>query len=392
MGCSVTAELYILSALRHKQLWDKYAHWLPASVFVEKEHRQLYLKIAILHKKHPELDEISKDQFESDLPAINLLEAQDVVEDFAVRHEICNINIKLLNISNSTSSNSSTKGKAQSALLTKSTIGTIVQELQKGLDKLGQTQDRTITLAHAAQVKRWPTGIDLFDRPLEGGLTPGEMFLLGAAPKAGKTHWLTTLATAYERQGHDVIDFKFEDIPSDVLKYYTAAMGREKLEASLGNTLLLLDCSKEPTNLSTVYGEVEKAIGMESHGKPPVVVIDYADLLSGSGDAEAKRFMLTDIFIGLRRLANYYQAILLTATQGTAKMWNIKYPTLEDGLSEAKIGKAGTADVICLWSQLLEERDRGDGRLIFAGTRGRTCRQTVFPVNVDWSNFTIKER
>lgn len=381
----MTSELYILSALRHKVLWLKFSAWITASVFGEKEHRDIYHTLATIHKLHPELEIISADHFASSLPEINLVEANDVVEDYAVRHKICNMNIDLLNMQN----NVSTAKRNNTALLTTGVLHTLVDKLQKELVVSSiEEQNLYITLDHLQESKRWPTGSPLFDEPLEGGLAAGELFLLAAAPKAGKTHWLTYLASHYHQMGHDVMDFKLEDIPTDVVKYYISAMGREKLEVSLGKTLLLLNCSKENTYLSTVYREVEKAI-IEKSTKPPVIIVDYADLLATGEEAEQRRFQLTDLFVGLRRLANHFGAILLTATQGTAEMWKIKYPDLSN-LTEAKIGKAGSSDVIVMWSQLQEERERGDGRLIFAGTRGRSSRQTVFPVKVRWDTFEVK--
>jgi hypothetical protein len=153
-------------------------------------------------------------------------------------------------------------------------------------------------------------------------------------------------------------------------------------------SLCLLDYSGSPTFVSTI-GRSVKALDHErdKSGPPLVLVVDYADLLQ-SWDAEGERFRVTDIFKALRRLANKHQAILLTATQGDADTWERKYPTLHN-LSEAKIGKAGTADLVVFWSQLPEEKLSGSGRLVVAKARGRKLSEPIIKCRVNWDNFTI---
>ncbi len=370
-------ERYIISGLLNKRRWEAYGREIQPKNFSSKESRELFIRLDSVHKNVPEAQDLNKESFDVDLPEVNEEEIGATIEDFIIRHKLNELSMQCLLYNNN------------NILLTKDLVYNNIVKLLDNIDNSNKELfSRIILLDNNNKVTRYPTGIDCLDTNLLGGISPGELFLLASPPHGGKTHWLISMSSGYLLNSHDVIHFILEDTPSAVLGDYSKALGGDE---ELGKRME----SKQLTLLDYADGKLYTS-GMDralkelgrSRERPLVVVVDYLDIMGGQ-NSEAERFRQKGICEALRNMANKHNLIMLTATQGDADAWSKKIPTMEN-LSESKVGKSSTADIIIFWSQAPEERMRGDGRLVTVKARARGITEPVVRVNADWDNFEIQ--
>jgi replicative DNA helicase len=211
--------------------------------------------------------------------------------------------------------------------------------LQSLTGVLAQADDRLSAGAHAAP-RVWPTGFDLLDKCLSGGLRGGELVLLGGPQGLGKTTWALQVARNAARYGRSVLFFSFEHDPQTLLIRLVAleaaeiagaeAPGvdrvRRSFEATDGRTGTLVDRLADTTGGaqalrvvgryadrlvlhrsaggSTTLDVVTRSVDQvrEATGQVPMVVLDYLQKLKvpQAPDDEAR---VTHAVEGLKDLA-----------------------------------------------------------------------------------------
>jgi replicative DNA helicase len=88
--------------------------------------------------------------------------------------------------------------------------------LQSLNDVLDEANSRLQGGAHAA-ARVWPTGFEVLDRHLGGGLRSGELILLAGPQGLGKTTWALQAARNIALSGRSVLFFSFEHDPHALL-------------------------------------------------------------------------------------------------------------------------------------------------------------------------------
>lgn len=371
-------ELYVISGLLNKKRWETFGKSIKPSDFSSKESRELFIRLTSLHESNLDNQQISRESFTTELPEANEEDIDSILEDFTVRLKLSDLSMEFVLMTNT------------AKLLTRDNF---VDKVQKHIDNVESTREKLsdrMIVEVGKEVLRYNSGISPIDRNLAGGLSPGELFILASPPHGGKTHWLISLSTGYLLAGHDIIHFILEDKPHDILKYYSIALGGDEPVTELikNKSLTLLDYNDTSLYTSVMSRNLEELD--RERELPLVVVIDYADIMQVHNSPEANRHRLQAILESLRKTANKYDAIMLTATQGDADAWTRHIPTMAN-LSESKIGKSQTGDIIVFWSQTPEERFRGDGRLVTVKARARGIAEPVIRVNADWDKFDILE-
>lgn len=212
--------------------------------------------------------------------------------------------------------------------------------LQSLADVLDQADHRLQAGSHAA-ASIWPTGFELLDRNLGGGLRSGELILLSGPQGLGKTTWALQTARNVARSGRSVLFFSFEHDQQTVLirllaleagliagveapnlarirAAFEASDGQrgtvtERLAGTVGGVeavkavqgyadrLVVHRSTGSSTSLDVVREAVEEA--RHQTGQLPVVVVDYLQKVRVLGQQFAEDERVTTVVEGLKDLA-----------------------------------------------------------------------------------------
>ena len=189
------------------------------------------------------------------------------------------------------------------------------------------------------------TGIWQIDQALQGGIRRKELGTILAQWQHGKSTILTIIGANCYIKGYKVLHLILEDFWLDIQQSYRNILkdNIEELVKGEFRYLRLVDCVSKTPKL----WELEDLI---NEYKPDVVIIDYAELLQGSykiGDT-AKRHILRENFIELRRLAGKTNTAIWTAHQASVVSGNSEQSTLRltpDRISECRAIGA-TTDIL----------------------------------------------
>jgi replicative DNA helicase len=229
------------------------------------------------------------------------------------------------------------------------------------------------------KVKRIPTGISPLDEVLRGGLEKGELGILLAEPKKGKSIGLLHMGVAaiqmrFGRTAHFVLEGTTEQT---VIRYLSRLSNipyyrLEKDEISTEEAKYIDRLMKRyisrldliPFNQRWNYTVVDiesKLKELEHAGrKPDLVVIDYADLLKSATQQKEIRHEQTAVYRDLKTLAVMKQYAIWTASQAQrpSKDADETYLLRAKDISES-YEKVRIADLVATLNQTPEERKNG---------------------------------
>ncbi len=215
------------------------------------------------------------------------------------------------------------------------------------------------------------TGWEVIDDLADGGLGSGELGVMVApagigkswalanvganAVKAGKTvlHYTLELNQAYVGLRYDSI---FTGIAAQDLKYNLPDV-KKRLKSITGELVIKYYPTKA-AGVMSLASHIEKC--RLQGKKPDLVIVDYADLLRGSGKGREVRHELGNIYEDLRGLAGEYEIPIWTASQANRSALQ------EDVIQADKIAesysKIMTADFVVSLSRKIEDKAAGTGR------------------------------
>ena len=185
----------------------------------------------------------------------------------------------------------------------------------------------------------WPTGFDVLDQTLAGGLRSGELVLLAGPQGLGKTTWVMQVARNTARSGRPVVVFSFEhDLQTLLIRLVALEAGqlggiaapnvariRQSFEAADGRTgsltqrltdtesgvealgvveeyadrLILHRSTGSSTSLEVITAAIDEV--RDATGESPLVVVDYLQKVHSSLPDESER--VTAVTEGLKDLA-----------------------------------------------------------------------------------------
>jgi replicative DNA helicase len=202
-----------------------------------------------------------------------------------------------------------------------------------------EAADHRVKAGSHPQARVWPTGFDLLDQTLSGGLRSGELVLLGGPQGLGKTTWVLQVARNTARSGRAAVMFSFEhDLDTLLIRLVSLEAGqlggivapniarvRQSFEAMDGRTGSLADRLKDTeggvealdvvqeyadrlqlhrsTGVSTSLEVIAAAVDQvrEHAGQAPLVIVDYLQKVhSPIADQEDR---ITAVTEGLKDLA-----------------------------------------------------------------------------------------
>ena len=182
------------------------------------------------------------------------------------------------------------------------------------------------------------TGWNVIDDLMDGGLGPGELGVFVAPAGIGKSWGLVNVAANAVKKSLNVIhytlelsapyvglrfDSVFTGIAAQNLKYHVDEV-KDCVEKLTGKLVVKYYPTKSAT-VNTIKAHLDRC---QIQGyKPDVIVVDYADLLRGTG--KEIRHELGNIYEDLRGLAGEYEIPVWTASQANRSALFVK-PTLVD--------------------------------------------------------------
>jgi replicative DNA helicase len=217
------------------------------------------------------------------------------------------------------------------------------------------------------------TGWKEIDNLMDGGLGHGELGVVVAPAGIGKSFLLVNLGAAAAKRGLNVLHYTLElneayvglrydsvltGIANQDLKYNVDEV-KEVVKELSGNITIKYYPTKGAT-INTIASHIEKYKILGK--KPDLILIDYADLLRGTGLSNRElRHELGNIYEEMRGMAGEYEIPVWTASQANRSALN------EDVIQADKIAesysKIMTADFVMSLSRKLEDKANGTGRI-----------------------------
>ena len=215
-----------------------------------------------------------------------------------------------------------------------------------------------------------PTGWDVIDDLMDGGLAHGELGVVMAPAGIGKSWLLINIGANAMRSGKTVLHYTLElnedyvgqrydsvimGINAQNLKNYQTEI-QERMDTLTGNLIV----KHYPTKSVGVMGlkaHLEKTIMLGQ--KPDLVIVDYGDLLKINAKKD-KHEALEELYEDLRGMAGEYEIPVWTASQAGRS-------ALEEDIIEAdkiasSYGKVMVADFLMSLSRKVEDKMSGTGR------------------------------
>jgi replicative DNA helicase len=245
------------------------------------------------------------------------------------------------------------------------------------------------------------TGIPSIDYLLNGGVARKTLNVWVAPPNRGKTAALINTGKNAVINGYKVIHITLELEQNIVKRRYFQSMTRmskvelsKKKRTAYNNILDIaqnvahdsLIIKRFPANSCTsnqIKNHINKINNLYGFF-PDVIIVDYADIMRSDKKYEQRRHELSNIYYGLREIADYYNAAVWTATRTNRTGSKEEIITMEDVGECYDVGAA--SDVILSINQTLDEKRKRPqtARIHFAKSRDDESQNTV-EIETDWS-------
>jgi hypothetical protein len=278
-------------------------------------------------------------------------------------------------------------------------VGMDTREL--GVNLITGLQDRYINrLKYGIDADRVSTGLRNLDRTIGGGPAPGELAMIMAPPKGFKSGTLVNIGAGAISQRLKVLEYTLELSQRRVTERYErrfGGIGKKQLISGydrienvlrrveiIGGGLIVKEFPQKKATIDDLYNHTEFVI---SEGfVPDMLIIDYGDLIKPLGGREL-RHQLSDIWSGMRAMAQEFKIPVWTASQVNRKAVNKKVIRMED-IAEA-FDKIAICDIAIALCQTIEEKELSLGRFFTAANREDTQGGIAY-VKIDYDKMRIR--
>lgn len=201
-------------------------------------------------------------------------------------------------------------------------------------------------------------GIEYLDK-YTGGIHRGQLTIIGARPRTGKSAIALQIAANVAEAGHKVLFIPLEMLIPENLKRILLIQQVIDPDEPINRNLVgrylddLEKTLKFCEGLNSVDG-IEKAIKAE---KPELVIIDQLSQLTIAGSHKDTREMIVSITRNLKRIALEYKTPLIVLSQVNRDSTNKKRPDLES-LSESDSIGQDADNVFLLYEDDEDNRDK----------------------------------
>jgi replicative DNA helicase len=204
---------------------------------------------------------------------------------------------------------------------------------------------------------------------MDGGLGKGELGVFVAPAGIGKSWGLINIGANAIKKGLTVVHYTLElnqayvglrydsvitGIPNQNLKHYQSEV--KAAVDKLNGELIIKYYPTKSVSVIGIRAHIEKCIMQDK--KPDIVIVDYADLLVGSG--KEKHQVLESIYEDLRGTAGEYDVPVWTASQANRSA--LEMDIIEADKIAESYGKVMVADFILSLSRKVQDKLAGTGR------------------------------
>lgn len=409
-------EIQVLGVLRVRRNYLKYHKLLDDSFFRSNELRKIYRITQNFHKKFRQkvlrlkqlrmlLESKVTDADEMRIylkllrriRLVNTME-DEVVADTLIKFAQENLVKKMME--------ASLNQLDQDALDLPEMKRAIDRAIALGSSKVNHDYDYFTSMAErtdkANELPRIATRISQdLDAALNGGMAAGELGIILAPPKRGKTLALVNIGAGALLQGKKVLHITLEIKKKAVAHRYDCRLTKSTLRDIYedlgmaaqvlkkiydgGGRLIIRDYSYSHCGIGEVHALLEKF--KENLDMPDMVIIDYADLMIPPQQYKDTRHEVTKIYEELRIIAGEFNIPVWTASQANRGSLDKRVVGIGD-IAEA-FNKAAIADLVLALCQTPEEKEEKEMRIHVAATRmGST--NPVFPVMADPDRMLMK--
>ena len=237
-----------------------------------------------------------------------------------------------------------------------------------------------------------PTGWDVVDELMDGGLGPGELGVIMAPSGIGKTWFLSKLVCSAMQRGLNVLHYTLELSETYVGQRYTTIFSgvqtsehkqrREEIihkVKSVAGAVRIMYYPPQFASAKTLSAHIDqvKATGFE----PQLIIIDYADLLKSSDKGRDGLYAeLGGIYEELRGLSGMTGIPIWTATQTNRAA--IEHEIIQADSVGDSYKKVQTADFIMSVSRKTKDKLSNTGRVHIVKNRFGPDGMT-FPAKID---------
>lgn len=253
------------------------------------------------------------------------------------------------------------------------------------------------------QQKRVTTGLDHLDEAMNGGLCAGELGVILAPPKRGKSITLINITVGVMSQSKNVVyyslemsdfkvlrrlDYRMAMQGLDVLKQLPKKFSRRlgKMAAGHPGDVLVKSYPTRTCTASMLRSHLSRVIGQGFN--PSAVIVDYGDIMAPERRIGGEhRHEIAGQFEDLRKLAGEFQIPVWTASQANRGALSKTTVRMED-ISEA-FEKVAIADAVISLCQTDQESLDGKMRLFLAALREAQQYKTI-SCKVDFDKAFIR--
>ncbi len=249
----------------------------------------------------------------------------------------------------------------------------------------------------------FPTGVQALDKVLNGGTGAGELFLIAAPPKRGKTSFMVAMGAAMLKKGHNVLHITLEVRASKIARLYErAAVHKRAADWTDADTLLARDhyagaggrlWIKDLSHTKVTPDLMENCVrGLQNAEGVTIdcVIIDYLQLMSSGSAVREQRFQYGQVAQAVRAKANRLGVGCVTG-------WQINREGAgKDTARETDLSESWDvfmhADTLVILNQNAEEKRNKNIRLTIAAQRENPDAARTLTAHCDWGTMTLQDR
>lgn len=258
------------------------------------------------------------------------------------------------------------------------------------------------------------TGMRHLDAAINGGLHPGELGVILAPAKRGKSFFLVNIGVGAVSplQRLKVVHYSLEMGATHILRRYDSRLTgkkgvelgksapkyvqylRRRIDLLVRGNVCVKEAKTRSMGRDDIIGHMTEL--RASGFKPDLIIVDYGDIMKPMRRTETRREREASCFEDLRFVAQEFQVPVWTATQANRSSLSKPLVTMEH-VSES-FEKVQIADAIVAICRTPEEIETDRGRLFLAGVRNAQdnrvidCEMQLRYAKVKTLNFVVETK